>query len=50
MAEVRKGFVFMEYEERRGPGIMSSCLIALRISRQRLFLHIVHNLPQDTLW
>lgn len=24
MAEVKKGFVFMEYEERRGPGIMMS--------------------------
>ena len=28
----------------------SSCLRALRISRQRLFWHIAHILPQDTLW
>ena len=28
----------------------SSCLRALRILRQRPFWHIVHNLPQDTLW
>ena len=30
--------------------LKSSCLRALRISRQRLFWHIAHILPQDTLW
>ena len=28
----------------------SSCRRALRIARQRLFWHIAHILPQDTLW
>ena len=32
------------------PLIKSSCLRVLRISRQRLFWHIAHILPQDTLW
>ena len=31
-------------------GFRRKLLETLRISRQRLFWHIVHNLPQDTLW